>query len=95
MTEIIMGPIGIIHSPYKENADILVQGFFKRDVKAWIELKTKYQKGLKDLAGFSHAIILYYFHKSNREDIRCGWVEKHFKNGNVPDSLILRRRKGL
>jgi len=159
MEQIIMHPIGVIHSPYKEGKDIPIQGIFKRDVEAWIELQQKYAKGLKDLDQFSHAIILYYFHKlqreeiegrpfleqrkhgifairsphrpnhiglsvvkirkieankmyftevdvldqtpvldikpyvknfDNRNNVKCGWIEKHFKNGNIPDKTILK-----
>ena len=158
MNKIILEPIGIIHSPYKESKDIPIQGVFKSEVEAWIELKDKYINGLKDLDQFSHAIIIYYFHKSEREDVEgrpyleqekhgifairsphrpnhigfsivnikqiernrmvflevdvldgtpvldikpyvryfdsrentvSGWVEKHFKNGNIPDETIL------
>ena len=67
MKQIIMHPIGIIHSPYKHSKDIPIQGRFKSDVQAWVELEQKYATGLKDLDGFSHAIILYYFHKSQSE----------------------------
>jgi len=159
MEQIIMQPIGIIYSPYKQNKDIPIQGIFNGDVEAWIELKDKYAGGLKDLDGFSHAIILYYFHKSQREeiesqpfleqnkhgifairsphrpnhiglsivkikkieankmyftevdvldqtplldikpyvkyfdrraDVKCGWLDKHFKDGNIPDATILK-----
>ena len=159
MEQIIMHPIGKICSPYKESTDIPIQGTFKSDVEAWIELKDKYAGGLKDLDEFSHAIILYYFHKSqreeiegrpfleqdkhgifairsphrpnhiglsivkikkieankmyftevdvldgtpvldikpyvkyfdNREEVKCGWLDKHFKDGNIPDETILR-----
>ena len=62
MNKIILEPIGIIHSPYKESKDIPIQGVFKSEVEAWIELKDKYIDGLKDLDQFSHAIIIYYFH---------------------------------
>jgi len=64
-----MRPIGVIHSPYKESKDMPIQGTFDDKVEAWLELKDEYVNGLKDLDGFSHAIIIYYFHKSNREDI--------------------------
>ena len=64
-----MHPIGVIHSPYKKRRNIPIQGRFKDDVEAWVELKDEYVKGLKDLEGFSHAILIYYFHKSNKEDI--------------------------
>jgi len=78
---ITMNPIGTIHSPYKQFKDMPIQGKFKPEVKARIELKEKYSAGLKDLDGFSHAIIIYYFHKSEKieieskpflEDIRHG-----------------------
>jgi len=68
MNEIIRHPIGIIHSPYRECMDIPIQGTFKSDVEAWIELEEKYAGGLKDLDKFSHAIILYHFHRSQREE---------------------------
>ena len=154
-----MRPIGIIHSPYKENKDIPIQGTFNDKIEAWLELKDEYVNGLKDLDGFSHAIIIYYFHKSHREEIEgrpfleqnehgifairsphrpnhigfsiikikrikankvyftevdvldgtplldikpyveyfdsrdnviSGWVDKHFKNGNIPDKTIIK-----
>jgi len=122
-------------------------------------LEEKYAGGLKDLDEFSHAIILYYFHRSQREgivgrpfleqnehgifairsphrpnhiglsvvriknieanrmyftevdvldqtpvldikpyvkyfdyrqDVKCGWLDKHFKDGDIPDETILR-----
>ncbi len=68
--DITMQPIGIIRSPYKEAKDIPIQGVFKDKTEAWIELKDRYADGLKDLDGFSHAIIIYYFHKSDREDMK-------------------------
>jgi len=157
MKKIEMTPIGIIRSPYKQSSDIPIQGIFSSEVEAWVELEDKFEPGLKDLDGFSHAIILYYFHKSQREEVegrpfleqdkhgifairsphrpnhiglsvvkveriegkrmyfaevdvldetplldikpyvkyfdgrdsvRCGWLDKHFKNGNIPDKTI-------
>jgi len=159
MEQIIMRPIGVIHSPYKESKDMPIQGTFDDKVEAWLELKDEYVNGLKDLDGFSHAIIIYYFHKSNREDIEgkpfleqdkhgifairsphrpnhigfsiiklksikankvyftevdvldgtplldikpyvkyfdsrdhaiSGWLDKHFKNGNIPDKTRIK-----
>jgi len=158
MKKILMSPIGIIRSPYKKVKDMPIQGKFKPEVKAWVELKKEYIKGLKDLEGFSHAIIIYYFHKSEkthieakpfledkthgifairsphrpnhiglsvvkiegiednklhfsevdvldktpvldikpyiryfdiRENVICGWVEKHFKDSKIPDRTIV------
>jgi tRNA-Thr(GGU) m(6)t(6)A37 methyltransferase TsaA len=69
MKQITLHPIGVIHSPYKEAKHIPIQGRFKDTIEAWIELKDKYVKGLKDLDKFSHAVLLYYFHKSDKENI--------------------------
>lgn len=63
---ITMTPIGIIHTPYHRHEDIPIQGKFKPDVEGWLELEKEYEPGLKDLDGFSHAILLYYFHGSDR-----------------------------
>ena len=159
MNKIIMHPIGTIHSPYKQPKDIPIQGIFKDEVEAWVDLQKKYTKGLKDLERFSHCILIYYFHQSeketiegtpflekekhgifairsphrpnhigfsvvkikrihenrlyftqvdilngtplldikpyiqyfdNREDVKSGWLEKHFKNGKIPDKTIIK-----
>ena len=67
---IVMNPIGVIRSPYKDAKGMPIQGAFKPEVEACVELKAEYSKGLAGLEGFSHAIILYYFHKSNTEQIQ-------------------------
>jgi len=69
MTKINMFPIGFIHSPYKEAKDVPIQGRFRDDVEAWVELEDEYIEGLKDLDQFNYAILLYYFHKSNEISI--------------------------
>ena len=63
MENIIIKPIGIIHSPYSSANGIPIQGKFKNKVVAYAELLPEYQIGLKDLDGFSHAILLYHFHE--------------------------------
>jgi len=159
MPQIVMQPIGKINSPYKKSKDIPIQGKFKDNIEAFIELKKEYVKGLKDLNKFSHCILIYYFHKSNkitiegkpflendkhgifairsphrpnhigfsvvkiqriqgnklyftqvdmidgtplldikpyvnyfdnRKDVTSGWLDKHFKNGKIPDKTIIK-----
>ncbi len=68
MKQITMQPIGVIHSPYKEIKGIPIQGTFDDSVEACVELESDYTAGLKDLDGFSHAILVYVFHKSQREE---------------------------
>ncbi len=67
--KIELNTIGVIHTPYNEPKDIPIQGIFKTNAEGWIELKEKYQPGLKDLDGFSHAILIYYFHRSVEEHL--------------------------
>ena len=68
-TPIKLKPIGIIHTPYHEPKDIPIQGIFKSEVEGWIELDGQYSAGLKDLDGFSHAILIYHFHLSTKEHL--------------------------
>ena len=66
---IVVRPIGVVHSPYKVAKGTPIQGTFGDQTEAWVELQKKYVAGLKDLEGFSHAILLYHFHKSDKEEI--------------------------
>lgn len=86
MIQINIHPIGFIHSPYKAAKDIPIQGNFKNNVEAWVELKDEYVKGLKDLEKFSHAILLFYFHKSDKINI----VGKPFLEDNEHGIFAIR-----
>lgn len=66
---ITIKPIGIIKTPYKESKGIPIQGKFEKGVKGTIRLFPKYQAGLKDLEGFSHLILIYYFNRSKEEHL--------------------------
>lgn len=61
-------PIGVVHSPFKTRDDIdprrnrRPRGF--ADVHGEIEIDPAYAAGLKDVAGLSHLIVLFIFHKS-------------------------------
>jgi tRNA-Thr(GGU) m(6)t(6)A37 methyltransferase TsaA len=62
-------PIGIIHTPYKEPKGIPIQGKFEKGVTGTIEVFPEYRHGLKDIEGFSHLILIYYFHRSEEEKL--------------------------
>ena len=164
MEKIIIKPIGYIRSPYKNFEDIPIQSKFRNTVQAILELKKQYEPGLKDLNDFSHAFLLYYFHKSkkvvlvgkpyledkehgvfsirtphrpnhigvsvvkidkieknkvyftgvdmldgtplidikpyihyfdNQDNVCSGWVEKHFIDGKIPESVILNKKNNV
>ena len=64
--EICFKSIGIIHSPYTKVEGMPVQPVTSGSANAFIELDPQLVDGLKDLDGFSHIIVLYYFHRSHR-----------------------------
>jgi tRNA-Thr(GGU) m(6)t(6)A37 methyltransferase TsaA len=66
---ITMQPIGLVHSQYKAPTGTPIQGVFDKNSEAWVELNQEYVQGLKDLEGFSHAILLYQFHLSDQVEI--------------------------
>ncbi|MFC1739534.1 TrmO family methyltransferase [Planctomycetota bacterium] len=35
----------------------------------------------------------YIKYFDNRTEVKCGWVEKHFIDGNIPESTILQDKK--
>ncbi len=60
-------PIGVVHSPYTDPADI--HPLRSRFTKGTIEIFQEYTKGLKDIEGFSHIYVLWHFHLSERVDL--------------------------
>jgi tRNA-Thr(GGU) m(6)t(6)A37 methyltransferase TsaA len=55
-------PIGVIHSPFTDREGMPIQPAGARGIKGRIEIHEEYRKGLRDLDGFSHVILLYHFH---------------------------------
>ena len=62
MKELKIRPIGIIHSPFTSPKGTPIQSAAGADVQATVEVYPEYTEGLQDLEGFSHLILLYYFH---------------------------------
>ncbi|MHC1591612.1 MAG: tRNA (N6-threonylcarbamoyladenosine(37)-N6)-methyltransferase TrmO [Candidatus Helarchaeales archaeon] len=61
--KVVFEPIGILHTPYKEQApfhpiDDAVGEFY-------LELDDRFKEGLSDLDSFSHVYVLFYFHRSS------------------------------
>jgi tRNA-Thr(GGU) m(6)t(6)A37 methyltransferase TsaA len=56
-------PIGIIHSPFKSKQETPIQPFRSKAVGK-IEVFKEYERGLDDIEGFSHLILIYKFHRS-------------------------------
>jgi len=55
-------PIGIIHSPFKENVGVPRQAVGASDINGTIEIFDEFSEGLKDLDGFSHIVVIFHLH---------------------------------
>ncbi|MBT8356606.1 MAG: tRNA (N6-threonylcarbamoyladenosine(37)-N6)-methyltransferase TrmO [Desulfobacterales bacterium] len=55
--------IGIVHTPFKDLDHIPNQPSKAKGTTGVVEVYPKYQKGLKDLDGYSHIILLCHFHR--------------------------------
>ena len=55
--------IATVKSPFCDLVNMPVQPRGAKDICATIEFKEEYEEGLKDLDGFSHVYLIYYFHK--------------------------------
>lgn len=62
-------PIGIIRTPFDSSRGVPIQSF-KSQIHGHAEIIDKYVDGLKSLDGFSHIILLYWFHKAKEPIMR-------------------------
>ena len=69
MPKIELDPIGIIHSPFRNRSQAPFQGILS-DEECELEIYEEFADGLKDIEGFSHIIIVYYAHKSNKHHLK-------------------------
>ncbi len=56
--------IGIIHTPFRDLSGMPIQPSAAEGVEGKVILDPALQEGLQDLEGFSHIILLYYFHQA-------------------------------
>jgi tRNA-Thr(GGU) m(6)t(6)A37 methyltransferase TsaA len=56
-------PIGIIHTPFKVHQGTPGQSS-RSEAVGTIEVYDKYARGLSDIEGFSHIIVIFRFHRS-------------------------------
>jgi tRNA-Thr(GGU) m(6)t(6)A37 methyltransferase TsaA len=69
MRTIVYHPIGVIHSPLKTPAGAPLQSVSGKLLKGTVVVFPKYVPGLKDLAGFSHLILISHLHLSSRPSL--------------------------
>jgi len=68
--KIVYRPIGIIHTPFTKIVGVPIQPSAAKGIKGRITIFPEYVEGLSDLNGFSHIILLYYFHLSKKYQLK-------------------------
>ena len=63
-------PIGEIHTPFKERSGMPIQPSGGSGIEGTVDVYPEFREGLSDLEGFSHIILLYYFHRSEGFKLR-------------------------
>mgnify|MGYP000158474455 CR=1 FL=1 len=61
--ELTITPIGAIHTPFTDISGMPIQPAGAKGYKGTVRIFEDYVEGLKDLDGFSHITLLYYFHR--------------------------------
>ncbi|MHA1662304.1 MAG: tRNA (N6-threonylcarbamoyladenosine(37)-N6)-methyltransferase TrmO [Candidatus Thorarchaeota archaeon] len=64
-----MKSIGVIRTPFKSSEDIPIQSS-KSEVRGHVEIASEYLDALKSLDGFSHIILVYWFHRAKPPKMR-------------------------
>lgn len=70
MDEVKYRAIGIVHSPFKEPRGTPIQPAGAKGVNGSVEIFPEYAKGLDDIGGFSHIILIFHFHLSKGSPLK-------------------------
>lgn len=62
--------IGMIRTPFSRLEGMPIQPPGAAGTRGTVEVYEKFTAGLKDLAGFSHIILIYHFHRSRGFDLQ-------------------------
>lgn len=57
-------PIGILHTPFTDIAEMPIQPAGAAGVRGAAEIFPEFAPGLQDLEGFSRVMVLYHFHRA-------------------------------
>ena len=73
--EIRLKPIGLVHSPFKQKADIRQEDYWTPEgfdpILGELEIYPEFAPGLDRIEGFSHLIALFAFHGSGEGKLRA------------------------
>lgn len=61
MSELVLRPIGVIHSPFTDQQDTPIQPVYAAGARGTLELEPELAEALRDLDGFERIWVLYLF----------------------------------
>ncbi len=64
-----MQPIGLVHSPYTETAQIPRGPGAQHDAEGVLDILPDFEEGLTDIEGFSHLFVLWVFDRAAGHDL--------------------------
>jgi len=64
-----MKPIGFVHSPYRDRAEIPKGPGAEHRAEGTLELRPDLEAGLQDIEGFSHLFVLWVFDRAEGYDL--------------------------
>ena len=62
-------PIGVVRSPFDKIEGVPIQSAGATGIEGTVEINPEYRKGLQDLEGFSHIILIYHFHRVRESEL--------------------------
>jgi len=62
--------IGIIHSQHQNPDQTPIQPVYAENCPAQVEIFPEFADGLRDLDGFSHIYLIYYFHQAGAANLQ-------------------------
>jgi tRNA-Thr(GGU) m(6)t(6)A37 methyltransferase TsaA len=66
---ITLDPIGVVHSPYTDKAQIPKGPGARHDAEGTLEIRPDLEAGLTDIEGFSHLYVVWVFDRSEGYDL--------------------------
>ncbi len=67
METISVRPVGVARTPYRSAGETPIQRHFRPEVRGEVEVFEEFAAALRDVEGFSHLTLLYYFHEAGEE----------------------------
>jgi tRNA-Thr(GGU) m(6)t(6)A37 methyltransferase TsaA len=61
--QFVATPIGVIHTPFASPSEVPIQAA-RSEAVGRVEVFSEYAPDLQDLDGFSHIILVYWFHRA-------------------------------